>query len=136
MIKAQVLLTRNPDTSPVIALSAKDSIMDVTGQPAENIPTNPDLVVWELWTQDLVPYEKQSGIIILSSKTIDDETGTEIKGKPIDFIGLRSYMKKVMIAAKVDSAIGAELGDRDGVEISNDLKAWAKVLPKVKEVIK
>ena len=72
MIKAQVLLTRNVDTSPAITLSPSDSIMDVTAQPAENIPTAPDLVIWELWTEDLTPYLSQD-IFILSSVEIIDE---------------------------------------------------------------
>lgn len=71
-IKAQILLTRNEDTSPLISLTPSDSIMDVTGQPVENIPTDPDLVIWELWTEDLTPYLLQD-IFILSSVEIIDE---------------------------------------------------------------
>jgi len=73
MIKAQVLLSRNADTSPAILLSVGDSISDVTGQPAENIPTDPDLVVWELWTDNLTPYETQDIIILSSVDVVEDE---------------------------------------------------------------
>jgi len=77
MIKAQVLLSRNEDTSPFVVLSVGDSISDVTGQPAENIPTDPDLVIWELLTEDLTQYEAQD-VFILSSVKIIDEVLNEI----------------------------------------------------------
>ena len=73
MIKAQVLLTRNPDTSPNIVLSDGDSIMDVIGQPAVNIPTNPNLAVWELWTEDISPYETQNVVILSEEEILDEE---------------------------------------------------------------
>jgi hypothetical protein len=73
MIKARILISRNPDRSPALIISAGDSIMDVTGQPAEAIPTDPNLEIWELWTEDLGPYEVQD-LVILSSEEVDNET--------------------------------------------------------------
>ena len=56
MFKAQILSAWKSDAGnyPELEemLQPGDSIMDVTGQPAENITPDPNAATWELWTPD------------------------------------------------------------------------------------
>ncbi len=74
MIKAQVLLSWEKTAEgnePVIAVQPNDSAMDVTGQ--QSLIPSPNIVVWELWVEDIVPYEADSNIEILWWEKIIEE---------------------------------------------------------------
>ena len=75
MIKAQVLTNwKNTagTNSPALTLQTGDSAMDVTGQ--QNVMPSPNAVIWEIWTDDITPYEADSDLTILWTEVIPDES--------------------------------------------------------------
>ncbi len=142
MIKAQVLLSwENVDggDEPVIALLKSSSVMDRTGQPNERIIPDPNLTLWELWTDDLTPYESDTGIHIVSSVTIDEEGEiTDNQPKRIDLDEaekLRLYFEKAgMEQTEIDMITVGVINDRDYEELGETLKVQLKQLPKKKTI--
>ena len=59
------------NTPNIIPLADGESRTDITGQQA--VPTDPNIVVWEIYTEDLPRYEADANIYILSSEVVPDE---------------------------------------------------------------
>jgi len=136
MIKAQVLLTRNADASPAVIISNYDSVMDVTGQLHENIPTNPDLVIRELWTEDLTAYGVQDIFVLSSTIEIDgvissDYAPPDEMPSAAEFGLLRAYLARNDVSqAQIKEWVGIRPDGRTRAEITDELKAHLLELTK------
>ncbi len=142
MLKAQILLSWKKTiegNEPVITLQPGDSAMDVTGQLAEKVIPDPNLTLWELWTDDLTPYESDAGIHIISSVTLNKAGEiTENQPRKIDpdeAEKMRLYFVKVgMKQSEIDTITEGSVVDRDYEELTDTVKEQLKILPKKKAV--
>lgn len=138
MIKAQVLLSWEDTVEgkePVLNLRRESSVMDRTGQPNENIIPDPNLVLWELWTEDLTLYELDTDIHIISSVTIDDEgeitenQPTKIDDNEAERLRL-FFVREGLSKKQITSLVETQIIDRDYSSLIGSLKTQLKRLDK------
>ena len=126
---------QDPIYWPKIVQDHTVACQDTTGQPVGNIPTNPNLAVFQITCDDktLANIAKDDTYHVIWSDDLDtgesDEHQLEIMDKA-EFTALQTYLTtEGLTANQVDQALGTSVSDRSREGVAEGLRTALKALP-------